>query len=118
MGIYVYSLRKAKSPIWIDGHRVMANHWQYAWKLSSWSTPESERHENLMRGHASRAWDAYDGGFVVATHEGKVRDKYPVYLSVNTPLWSDGQIDEPGECIGVVRREGRKWVLDRNGSGC
>ena len=116
MGIYVYTLRKAKSVIWIDGLRKPANHIQYAWKVTGINGAcEGEAHRQRLSALAYRAFEDYseqeqDENYAVETHKGKIFDGAWVYRNLTNPIWRDTR-DTPGEAVGSVRKISGRWVL-------
>lgn len=110
MGVYVYSLRKKKTKIYIDAEPVLANHYDYAYKVSHnqwWNEDKgylfrARNTENL----AQAAFDVYDGGYVIV---GNGADGDAVYKNVTDSVWYDTG-DFPGEYVGKLVKFGA-WLL-------
>lgn len=117
MGVYVYSLRKKQTPIYINGDKTKANHFEYAYKCSYSGEIDGGEYGRSYRFRASnterRAEDAfhdYDGeGYVITgAHEGAA-----VYKNVTDSLWYDTG-DFPGEYVGHLTKFGPWWLVEDN----
>ena len=118
MGIYIDTLRKATTPIYIGGQRFKANHTQYAYKVShsgqnssgDWGNSYRFVKDNAER-TAKLAFDTYDGGYVIQTSsDGKPRVGFSVYKEVTDPIFADTDTF-PGIYVGKLERQGLKWVV-------
>ena len=111
MGIYIYSMRKKKLPIWIDNEKVMANNFDYAYKESWGYWAESDKgYQFLVRNTdrlADAAFEAYDGGYVLVGGHG---EGIGVYRAVTSGIWYDTG-DFPGEYVGHLTKDGHRYTL-------
>ena len=116
MGVYVYSLRKKKIPVHINGEKILANLFDYSYKISYscedyWGSPlpSHVRSYNLIKRNTERraqeALESYDGGYVIVG-EG---DGASIYKNVTHGLWYDTD-GFPGEHVGNVEKFAH-WLI-------
>ena len=118
MGINVSTLRKAKTPIYIDGIRIMAWNHQYAYKVSysgeysdrSWGKSYRFVRANAHR-RAAEAFEVYTGGYVVQTDmDGKTHEGYNVFKNLTDPI-NHCTDDMPGEWVGTLVKVVNRWSM-------
>lgn len=115
MGVYIYNMRKRTVPIWVDGQRVAANWYSYAFKeWLCWGFGDEERRRNFIRENAARigqdAFHSERSGFVLLGDAKNGAEDCTVYRDVTSGVWTDTTAF-PGTPVGFVHKEGRKWVV-------
>lgn len=115
MGVYIYTLRKRTLPIWVEGERIVANLFSYAYKdWWGFAFGEEERRRNFIRDNAARraqeAWDSERSGYVVMGDPEYGWEDCAVYRDLQKPLWYDTD-KLPATIVGYLHKIGRKWVV-------
>jgi hypothetical protein len=103
MGIYRYTLRKKKvNLILADGSKAQANLCSYAYKLSHtfWKEGWRARMEAKAEACAARAFEAYEGGYVIDCDPEDLQDA-AVYVKMTHPAYNDCY-PFPAELVGFV----------------
>jgi hypothetical protein len=123
MGVYLYTMRKAKRVIHMpEGGlsevtgRVEANTYEFAYRSSIesrilWGKELQRRDFIVNNAHrtGSEAFEAGESGFVVCGTEHGMSGS-EVYTDVTTGIWYD--CDRfPGRLLGWLHKSGRKWVV-------
>lgn len=100
MGIYVYSMRKATTPIEVDGEKHIANIFDYAYKVSnnSWYS-EDKAYMFRARNTDYLANKAFDHARSLEREYVVVGDS--IYKDVKNPIWYDTG-DFPATYVGKV----------------
>jgi hypothetical protein len=110
MGTYIYTMRKAKQSLLVDGEPVKANLFDYAYKCGwNWERANSSLVARLEAA-GERAFEEYDGGYViVGDREKGIASLHGcvVYRNVKGPFWVDTGTF-PGDVVGFVQvKDGR-----------
>jgi len=122
MGTYVYSLRAPKRKIKLSNNtESTVQHFAYAYKeFMGW---EASRGYKMMEGRviaqAEKAYANYDyenGYIVLCDHkddDGKLTnlDGKKVYKNLEASILFDTTMDKYMKEVGVLKREGKKYVL-------
>jgi hypothetical protein len=114
MGIYVYTMRQAKTPLVINGERVFARNYQYSYKefYSRADDPDYKRMVSNAERFAEGAFEDYDPEdfVVVVDSDGEIHNEAPVYRNVIDPMWFDTG-NFPGEYVGKVHWYRGQWAV-------
>jgi hypothetical protein len=101
MGIYIYTFRKTRRNVMVEGTLTPVNEFRYAYRESRHNRPACEARSHQA---AESAWDSSgDGPYRLALQGSQL-------WLVNRPIWYDTD-DVPDIALGNVTRVGRHLTL-------
>jgi len=113
MGVYVYTMRKRRQLVRLDGKSIQAHLYSYAYKPSStWWCDRNKGLIGSLETHAESAFEQYkelgSGLVIVGSIDRGVADLEGamVYRGVTSGIWWDGG-DFPGIPVGFIHLDGR-----------